>query len=55
MQWIANQHSSRSRAADDNQLGWLDEDFDIAGLHEISAEHGSEDNDDSDDGKHCSL
>src|SRR5205823_1758515 len=55
VQRIADQHSSCRRAADDDQLGRLDEDSDIAMLHEIPAEHGSEDNDDSDNGKHCGL
>ena len=55
MQWIADQHGSRGSAADDEQFGGLEQDFDIAMLHEITAEHGPENNDDSNHGKHCGL
>jgi len=37
-----------------SSAGWS-EDFDIAMLHEITAEHGPENNDDSNHGKHCGL
>ena len=49
---VGDQHGSSGRTGNDDQLRRLKKYLDVAMLHQISAEHGPEDDHNSDDGKH---
>ncbi len=49
---LATKHGAEGGAADGDDLRRLDEDGEMAVLHEEAADDGAEDDDDSDDGEH---
>ena len=53
--WIRDQHSSNGRSADDEEFRGLEQDGDVAVLHQVTAQHCAEDDDDADDHKHGSA
>ena len=52
---IGDEDGADGGAADDEQFGGLEEDADIAVLHQIAGDYCAEDNHDADDGKHRSV
>ena len=49
---VGDQQGAQGRAADDHQFGRLHQHFQVAMLHQVTANHGSDNNDDSDNGEH---
>lgn len=49
---VGDEHSARGGATNDDEFGGLDEHFDIAVLHQVAAENGSDNDDDSDNHEH---
>ena len=54
-QRIGDEHGPNPSSSDDDQFRWLKQDQHVAVLHQITAEHGAEDNQNSDNGKHMDL
>lgn len=52
VQWVSYQESADGGAADDDQFGRLNQDSEIAVLHQIARHYATENNDDADNRKH---